>query len=177
MIGLRRAAFIAAFAALAVGLVGTSIALGSRGDALSNSRPNALATGAVTEQQSIRADHAIGAAARARYAIPNSAVADPRPIGTTSQGVLYLVPGDTGVCLLLAEASACGELNSPVSLFVPASDGSAVGGGVVAASVDELTLVQGSTQIQPIVRSGVFIVSEADGLRADRDELIGVNVK
>jgi hypothetical protein len=52
-----------------------------------------------------------------------------------------------------------------------------VGGGVVAASVDELTLVQGSTQIQPIVRSGVFIVSEADGLRADRDELIGVNVK
>ena len=160
--------------------LGTSLALGSGGDSLSSLPAGALPTVSLSDNLKLALSNAIGADAQATYGISDASFSDVRTVASTRRGILYAVPGSAGVCLVLADVSACGDPNgmdSIVSLFVPTDTGSAVGGGIVPAGTPSVTLVQGAKKVTTRTVQGVFAVAESDGLRADTSDLIGVTVE
>ena len=103
-------------------------------------------------------------------------------LGSTSVGTLYVVPGSSGLCVVLVpslvedSAASCGNPSeAPVSIFgLDATNSKWIGGGVYASGrVLSITRVDGST-FTPSLVSGGFTISASDNLPAGSRIELGV---
>jgi hypothetical protein len=122
-------------------------------------------------------NNAIGRFGVDRYGITPDSYAQVRRVAGTSAGVLYLIPGSNGACLVLGTAAAsCGDPGASgepmLALLVQApSIDVLVGGGITSDSIRQVRQ-KGASRSFDVV-NGTFVVSEAAGLKPSHDlELI-----
>jgi hypothetical protein len=171
----------AALAALIVPVVilgaGGSRAAGATGtppELRSNLRAAALPP-VVLPDELVSATEALLGGAADRYGITAESFDVARQLGETSIGLLYLIPGSSGACLLLVgRGLACGDPGSPGSpiLSIGGSNRSGyyVGGGVAADGVSTVNLggERGPQHPIEVDANGVFMTPTAPAVKAGR---------
>lgn len=141
-----------------------------------------LAVGAVQPEPlapdaRLLANNVLGVELAERAGITESSYDRARPLGQTSRGRLYFIPGRTGACLLLGDGIVCGDPGSSdgplLALLRIAPSGDAmVGGGVTARGVRRVTITHPSWGAVSIpVTNGVFRVTEDYAIQPSREGL------
>jgi hypothetical protein len=120
-------------------------------------------------------NNTIGRVGVERYGITADSYAQVRRIAGTSAGVLYLIPGSSGACLVVGAAASCGDPGASdepmLDLLVQApSSNVLVGGGITTDAIRQVRQ-KGTSQSFAVVK-GTFVVSEAAAIKRSDSQLI-----
>ena len=106
-----------------------------------------------------------------RYGIGDESYSTVRQLAATAVGPLYVVSGTKGLCVVLQQSVACGNPDTAekkaVAIFVSDPQGKYVGGGVLAAGVNDVTVGDSTgTKAAASRVPGGFTVAASGGLMA-----------
>ncbi|HEX5468291.1 MAG TPA: hypothetical protein VFW80_04505 [Gaiellaceae bacterium] len=171
---------ISVLAAGAVGFVATSHATGTSTDVPADLSAADLAPVAISKSDQVAIQDLIGPEGASDYGISDESFSNARQLADTSAGPLYVVPGSSGLCLVIpSSASACGnpsDAEPTVALFVPGPSGALVGGGVIPREVTSVSLTEGDATVGATIVDGGFTVSEDLGLPSNKWDSLTVSV-
>ena len=126
---------------------------------------------ALSQADSAEMNDLIGASLAERAGITSTSYDAIRVIGRTPLGTLYLVPGSSGQCLVIAQvAASCGDAADPrvrmLALVLQTTHGPLVGGGITTGDVRAAVAVTRRGRISVPVSHGRFILGEGSNLRS-----------
>ena len=118
-------------------------------------------------------DHLIGEVTE-RYGLTAESYSNARVLLRTERGPMYVIPGEKGVCLALADSVGCADLPSPeplvVALLVPGVDNAKyeIGGGLLRADAGNVLIEHsGGPKARATRITGGFAVTPSDGVEKD----------
>jgi hypothetical protein len=133
-------------AAGSAAFIGTSLATGPRPPDVPQSLPAAALPTVTLSSDSIASISVLltGDAA-AQYGITSDSFTRVRHLADTALGPLYVLPGSSGLCVVLLPALSCGDPTTEhlVAVFVGDANGELVGGGVLAAGLQHVSISDG----------------------------------
>lgn len=141
---------------------------------ISSSLPiGALPPTALDDATKVTLNNEIGSYQGARFGITSDSFSQVRQISASSGIPLYVVPGESGVCLVILYGSACGVPGADghfVSILVTdPKSGDIVGGGITDGSVTSITVSQSSRFQSLPVRGGAFTLPPHSGFVMSHD--------
>jgi hypothetical protein len=123
---------------------------------------------AVSASERVRLDNLIASIGASRVGISAASFDQVRVTPGLDGQKMYVVPGSSGMCLVLGNSSTCGDVagRGQIGLLnIDTTDGTVTGIGVTDASVSTITERVNDTSAVIPVRNGIYVISPNARLR------------